>query len=70
MCVCVCVCVCVRVCVRLGFCDELQLAEMTQDLAHITLGRNMDPFYINIRNPIPQKVNRIPNIDPEEGNTV
>ena len=25
-------------------------------LAHITLGRKRDPFYINIRNPIPQKV--------------
>ena len=25
-------------------------------LAHITLGRKKDSFYINIRNPIPQKV--------------
>ena len=25
-------------------------------LAHITLGRKKDPFYINIRNPIPPKV--------------
>ena len=25
-------------------------------LAHITLGRKKDPFFINIRNPIPQKV--------------
>ena len=25
-------------------------------LAHITLGRKKDPFCINIRNPIPQKV--------------
>ena len=25
-------------------------------LAHITLGRQKDPLFINIRNPIPQKV--------------
>ena len=25
-------------------------------LAHITLGRKKDSFYMNIRNPIPQKV--------------
>ena len=25
-------------------------------LAHITLGRKKDPFFINIKNPIPQKV--------------
>ena len=36
-------------------------------LAHITLGRQKDPFFINIRNPIPQKVSRIPNIDPVLG---
>ena len=33
-------------------------------LTHITLGRKKDPSYINIRNPIPQKGYRIPNIDP------
>ena len=36
-------------------------------LVHITLGRKKDPFFLNIRNPIPQKVKRIPNIDPELG---
>ena len=29
---------------------------LTIVLAHITLGRKKAPFYINIRNPIPQKV--------------
>ena len=36
-----------------------------QILAHITPGRKKDPFYRNIRSPIPPKVQRIPNIDPE-----
>ena len=39
-----------------------------QTLVHITLGRKKDPFFLNIRNPIPQKVKRIPNIDPETPN--
>ena len=26
------------------------------NLAHITPGRKKDPFYINVRNPLPQKV--------------
>ena len=34
-------------------------------LVHITLGRKKDPFFLNIRNPIPQKVKRIPDIDPD-----
>ena len=35
-------------------------------LAHVTPGRKKDPFYINTRNPIPQKIQRIPNIDPAQ----
>ena len=34
------------------------------NLAHITPGRKKDPFFLNIRNPIPPKVKRIPNNDP------
>ena len=34
------------------------------NLAHIPLVRKEEPFYINISTPIPQKVQRIPNIDP------
>ena len=41
-------------------CDAL----LALNLVHITLGRKKDPFFLNIRNPIPQKVKRIPNIDP------
>ena len=37
-----------------------------QQLAHITLGRKQGSLYINIRNPIPPKVYRIPNIDPQD----
>ena len=33
-------------------------------LAHITLGREKDPFYMSIRNPRTPKIQGIPNIDP------
>ena len=38
---------------------------LTNILAHISLGRKKDPSYINMKNPNPQEVQRIPNIDPE-----
>ena len=49
----------------LGSCKRLRLVgEASLNLVHITLGRKKDPFFLDIRNPIPQKVKRIPNIDP------